>query len=248
VPRKWTFFSNHGLALLELARRPSSRIRELAGALRITERAAQSIVGDLVEAGYLRRVREGRRNRYEVNEDQPLRHPTTRAHRVGELLRALAVPVEQGVGACEALVLACSDPRIQPWLDRLLDHEGLEGRAEVVLWPGGAPALAGPGRDRLYEAMRQVIAARLPKRILLVSHPDCSIPDVPVVAGSTPLHSYRAGVRWSRRIVRETKARLGLEGEAWFIHGGHAARVRTTRARRGRHRKEGTEAASRVGQ
>lgn len=234
MAREWVFFTNHGLALLELARRPNSRIRDVASALGVTERAAQSIVGDLVEAGYVRRIREGRRNHYAVRTHRRLRHPTTRGHSVGDLVEALAAR-PPGAADCEALVLACSDHRIQPWLERLLTQEGLEGRAELLLWPGGAPALAGPSRDRLYEAMARVVVERRPRRLLLVSHPDCNVPDVPVVAGSTPLHSYRTGVRWSRRLVREARRRLELDGEAWFIDATGAARVRTTPARRGNH-------------
>jgi predicted ArsR family transcriptional regulator len=87
----WSFFSNHGLALLAVARHPDSRIRDVAEALGITERAAQGILNDLVEAGYIERIRVGRRNRYIVQGERPLRHPTTRDHSVAELVRALGV-------------------------------------------------------------------------------------------------------------------------------------------------------------
>lgn len=85
----WTFLTNHGHVLLCVARGPGVRIRDIASAVGITERAAQRIVGDLVAAGYLTRVRVGRRNRYEVHPELPLRHPLERGHEVGELLRAL---------------------------------------------------------------------------------------------------------------------------------------------------------------
>lgn len=91
MERDWSFFSNHGLALLAVARRPDSRIRDVAEALGITERAAQGILSELVEEGYLERERVGRRNRYIVRGERMLRHPTTRDHSVAELVRALAV-------------------------------------------------------------------------------------------------------------------------------------------------------------
>ena len=91
MERDWSFFSNHGLALLAVARHPDSRIREIAEALGITERAAQGILSELVEEGYLERVRVGRRNRYIVRGERMLRHPTTRDHSVAELVRALGV-------------------------------------------------------------------------------------------------------------------------------------------------------------
>ena len=58
----------------------------------ITERAAQRIVNDLVEAGYLERERVGRRNRYVLNPDRPMRHPQQYEHEIGELLDLLRGP------------------------------------------------------------------------------------------------------------------------------------------------------------
>ncbi|GAA4880844.1 MarR family transcriptional regulator [Actinomycetospora straminea] len=82
----WTFLTNHGHVLVALARDPHRRLRDVALEVGITERSAQSIVADLEAAGYLRRVRVGRRNRYEVETSRPLRHPAERDHQVGELL------------------------------------------------------------------------------------------------------------------------------------------------------------------
>ena len=86
----WTFFTNHAHVLLSIARDPEIRVRDLAVRVGITERAAQRIVADLVEAGYLERSRDGRRNRYRVCDDLPLRHPVEQPHRVGEVLAVLA--------------------------------------------------------------------------------------------------------------------------------------------------------------
>lgn len=85
----WTFLTNHAHVLLCVARDPGIRHREVADRVGITERAAQRIVGDLVEAGYLERTRQGRRNRYRLNPELPLRHPLERGHRVGEILSVL---------------------------------------------------------------------------------------------------------------------------------------------------------------
>ena len=88
----WTFLTNHGHVLLLISRDPDIRVRELAERVGITERAAHRIVADLAEAGYLSRTRVGRRNRYQVHPELPLRHPIERAHEVGELLDVLASP------------------------------------------------------------------------------------------------------------------------------------------------------------
>ena len=88
--RTWAFISSHGAMLIEVARDPEATVRELAERAAITERQAHRVLADLVGEGYLVRERVGRRNRYSVNESQPLRHPTVADHRVRELLAALA--------------------------------------------------------------------------------------------------------------------------------------------------------------
>ncbi len=88
----WTFLSNHGHVLICIADDSEIRGRDIAAKVGITERAAQSIVSDLVEAGYVSRDRVGRRNQYEIHPELPLRHPVENEHSVGELLVALAQP------------------------------------------------------------------------------------------------------------------------------------------------------------
>ena len=85
----WTFLTNHAHVLVCLAEEPDVRGRDIATRVGITERAAQAIVADLVADGYVTRTREGRRNRYRVHPDAPLRHPLEHDHSVGELLVTL---------------------------------------------------------------------------------------------------------------------------------------------------------------
>ena len=87
---EWGFLTNHALVLLCIVRDQRTRLRDIAQCTGITERAAQSIVGDLVEAGYLTRHRVGLRNFYETHPDLPLRHPLLRDADIGELLTPLA--------------------------------------------------------------------------------------------------------------------------------------------------------------
>lgn len=82
----WTLLTNHAHVLLCINEDPTIRIRDIARLVGITERAAHKIVADLGVAGFLTRVREGRRNRYTVNRDTRLRHPLEGHHTVGELL------------------------------------------------------------------------------------------------------------------------------------------------------------------
>jgi DNA-binding MarR family transcriptional regulator len=82
--------TNHGNALLLIARDPRIRVRDLATLLDITERAAQRVVTDLVSTGYLDRRREGRRNVYQVRTHLPLRLPFARDLDVKSLLAIMA--------------------------------------------------------------------------------------------------------------------------------------------------------------
>ena len=86
----WTFLTNHAHVLICVAQDPNVRLRDVADRVGITERAAQRIVGDLVDAGYVTRTRVGRRNRYEIDPSVPLRHPLERTHGIGDLLAAVA--------------------------------------------------------------------------------------------------------------------------------------------------------------
>lgn len=90
----WTFLTNHAHVLLCIAQDPEARMRDMAEQVGITERAVQRIVSELEEGGYLLRVKDGRRNRYEVRGDKPLRHPIERHQKV-EALLALVRPAEQ---------------------------------------------------------------------------------------------------------------------------------------------------------
>jgi len=85
----WTFLSNHAHVLLLLARDPEIRLRDVAGRVGITERAVQRIVADLEEGRYIERERNGRRNRYRVHPELPLRHPVEAHCDVGALLKLI---------------------------------------------------------------------------------------------------------------------------------------------------------------
>ncbi|MDP8930443.1 MAG: winged helix-turn-helix domain-containing protein [Actinomycetota bacterium] len=96
MTRRWTFLSNHGLVFLAVARDPTATQREIADAVGITERAAQRLIADLVDAGYLRKIAEGRRNRYEIATEAPLRHPLNSENDISELLGLLGTPGRKG--------------------------------------------------------------------------------------------------------------------------------------------------------
>src|SRR4051812_41607432 len=89
-PKTWTFLTNHAQVLLCLAATPDIRLRDVAERVGITERSAQRILAELVEAGYVKATREGRRNRYAVDRDHAMRHTAQQGHEIGALLEALS--------------------------------------------------------------------------------------------------------------------------------------------------------------
>jgi hypothetical protein len=86
----WTFLTPHARVLLLVAHDPGVRLRDIAASLDITERSAFAIVTDLVQAGYVVKEKDGRRNRYHIQAHLPLPEPTARERTVGEVLALLA--------------------------------------------------------------------------------------------------------------------------------------------------------------
>jgi hypothetical protein len=88
----WSFLTKHGRVLLCIARDPAVRLRDIATDLEITERSAYAIVGDLANAGYVVKEREGRRNRYIIQRELPLPESTRPEWTIGEVLEVLLAP------------------------------------------------------------------------------------------------------------------------------------------------------------
>ena len=85
----WSFLTNHGRVLLCIAADPGVRLRDIATTISVTERSAYAIVSDLSTAGYVLKERDGRRNRYIVQQHLPLPETTLRERTVGEVLNLL---------------------------------------------------------------------------------------------------------------------------------------------------------------
>ena len=85
----WRFVTNHARVLECIARDPTARLRDIATAVGITERAIGTIVADLEQSNYLTKVPDGRRNHYVIHSNLPLRHPDHRHRSVRELIEFL---------------------------------------------------------------------------------------------------------------------------------------------------------------
>lgn len=82
----WTLFSNHGHVLVCLSRDPEARLRDVAAAVGITERAVQKIVRDLQESGMISVSKQGRRNQYRIHRKAGLRHELEANSTIGGLI------------------------------------------------------------------------------------------------------------------------------------------------------------------
>ena len=137
----WTLLTGHGHVLVEIARNPQARMRDISSAAGITERTAQAIVADLEAAGYITRTRVGRRTRYTVNPDSLFRHSAQEGLRVGPFLDLMA-SADDGSTAGPADADAARAPRT--------------GRRPGRHRPAGPHPPAGPDRARADRSGRPV--------------------------------------------------------------------------------------------
>ena len=98
----WTLLTGHGHVLVEIARNPHARIRDISPVVDLTERTVQAIVADLEAAGYLSRTRVGRRTQYTVTPDSPFRHSAQDGLQVGPLLDVLTAMADAQQSAAAA--------------------------------------------------------------------------------------------------------------------------------------------------
>jgi predicted DNA-binding transcriptional regulator YafY len=85
----WRFITNHARTLLCIAHDPGVRLRDIAAMVGVTERSAHDMVSDLVDAGYVIKDKDGRRNQYRIQEHVPLRDPISQEPTIGEMLNLL---------------------------------------------------------------------------------------------------------------------------------------------------------------
>ena len=100
---EWSFLTNHARVLVCISHDPGVRLRDVATMLGVTERSAFGILNDLVTAGYVIKEKDGRRNRYRIRHELPLRETLGRKRSIGEVLAVLVdsdrAEVDAGVRA-----------------------------------------------------------------------------------------------------------------------------------------------------
>ena len=82
----FTYLTNHTHVLVSLNANAELRVRDLAAAIGITERAVQRIIADLEATGVLEHEKIGRRNSYKIHRQTRLRHQLEVHCTVGGLL------------------------------------------------------------------------------------------------------------------------------------------------------------------
>jgi predicted transcriptional regulator len=86
---RWKFLTNYAQVLVCIANDPGVLLREISEQVGITERAAHRIVTELVDADYIKRERNGRRNQYTIQSGLPLPDRLGRVQRISDLLTIL---------------------------------------------------------------------------------------------------------------------------------------------------------------
>jgi len=85
----WKFLTNHALVLCIIAQHPRITAREIASTIGITEKATHNIINDLEADEYITKKREGRRLKYWVDVDMPLKHEIQQDNAIGDLLEVI---------------------------------------------------------------------------------------------------------------------------------------------------------------
>ena len=94
MKRGWTLFSNHGIVLAYIAKRPQSTTPEIAQETLLSVWGVQRIITDLEKDGYIGKYKNGRCNEYKVYYQMPLRHRLMRHYTMGKVLKSIGYKPE----------------------------------------------------------------------------------------------------------------------------------------------------------
>jgi DNA-binding MarR family transcriptional regulator len=89
IEDEWSFFSNYAHVLVCLAQNPQALLREVADKVGVTERTAMRLINQLARAGIVERVKQGRRNYYQLVTSEHLQHPLEAHCTIEELLEPI---------------------------------------------------------------------------------------------------------------------------------------------------------------
>ncbi|WP_367874889.1 hypothetical protein [Luteolibacter sp. Populi] len=94
TPRPWALLSRHGHALIHLAKNPKMRLIDLARDMDLTERSVRLLIGSLGRSEFLKIVKAGRNNSYQLDLERALPHPFEKQIALQKVI-ALALALEE---------------------------------------------------------------------------------------------------------------------------------------------------------
>lgn len=125
---RWGLLTNHALVLVHVVEHPRSTLREIAGAVGITDRAALSILRSLEEDRIVSRRKDGRRNEYTVDIDALMEHRSYGKYTIGQIASALLAIAGRIPGAELPPGMQITGPALTPQpLDPRLPSESSNG-------------------------------------------------------------------------------------------------------------------------
>jgi DNA-binding MarR family transcriptional regulator len=86
---RWGLLSNHALVLIHVVEHPSSTLREIADAVGVTDRAANSLLRAIEQDGIIARNKVGRKNVYSVDLEALMKHRSYGRFSIGQIAAAL---------------------------------------------------------------------------------------------------------------------------------------------------------------
>lgn len=85
----WNFFTNHGHIIILLGKNCELTIKEIADTVGITERATQKIIKDLVDDGFIKIKKIGRKNSYKIIGRKRLRHEIEKDCKIEQIIETI---------------------------------------------------------------------------------------------------------------------------------------------------------------
>ena len=116
---RWGLLSNHALVLIHVVEHPRSTFREIADAVGVTDRAANSLLRAIEEDGIITRRKQGRQNVYSVDLEKLMAHRSYGRFSIGQIAAALLALAGRDPGAelppgLEAMAATLAQSRSEP--------------------------------------------------------------------------------------------------------------------------------------
>jgi predicted transcriptional regulator len=96
--KQWSFLTNYGVVFTYIAKNPKSTIQNIAQMTNLSIRYVNIIIDNLIEAGYITKVKEGRCNYYIVHPEQPVKEDLIGECTIGDVLKVFGCVINKTGG------------------------------------------------------------------------------------------------------------------------------------------------------